>query len=191
MKDPIDLRIDVEYPIWVHTVVDWDKRYRSDVERMDLAIDVARANVQNHTGGPYGAAVFESRSGRLLAVGMNSVLRLQNSTLHAEMVAFMMAQRRIASFTLDSPDEPAELVTSCDPCAMCLGAILWSGARRVVCGAAREDAARLGFDEGPVFPQSYRYLEDRGIEIVRGVQRDRARDVLEMYRTAGGVIYNR
>jgi tRNA(Arg) A34 adenosine deaminase TadA len=191
MKDPIDLRIDVEYPIWVHTVVDWEMRYGSDVERMELAIEVARANVRNQTGGPYGAAIFESRSGRLIAVGMNSVLRLRNSTLHAEMVAFMMAQRRIASFTLDSPDEPTELVTSCDPCAMCLGAILWSGVRRVVCGAAREDAARLGFDEGPVFPQSYSYLEDRGIEIVRGIQRESARAVLEMYRTSGGVIYNR
>ena len=45
---------------------------------------------------------------------------------------------------------------------MCLGATLWSGVKRVVYGAGREDASRLNFEEGPVFPESYKYLEDRG-----------------------------
>jgi tRNA(Arg) A34 adenosine deaminase TadA len=107
------------------------------------------------------------------------------------MVAFMMAQRRVGSFTLQAAGMPAhELVTSCEPCAMCLGATLWSGVRRVVYGALREDASRLNFDEGPVFPESYRYLEQRGIEIVRGVRRDEARAVLDRYRETRGRIYN-
>jgi tRNA(Arg) A34 adenosine deaminase TadA len=73
---------------------------------------------------------------------------------------------------------------------MCLGAALWSGVRRIVCGAVREDATRLDFEEGPVFPQSYAYLEERGIEIARGVLRDEARAVLDQYRKRGGPIYN-
>jgi tRNA(Arg) A34 adenosine deaminase TadA len=73
---------------------------------------------------------------------------------------------------------------------MCLGATLWSGVRRVVYGATREDATLLNFEEGPVFPESYRYLEARGIEIVRGVLRDEARAVLELYRANSGKIYN-
>ncbi len=122
---------------------------------------------------------------------MNSVVRLNNCTLHGEMVAFMMAQQRVGSFTLNSPSLPAhELFTSCEPCAMCLGATLWSGVRRVVYGAAREDASLLDFEEGPVFPESYRYLEDRGIRIVRDVLRDEARAVLELYRAKSGKIYN-
>jgi tRNA(Arg) A34 adenosine deaminase TadA len=83
-----------------------------------------------------------------------------------------------------------ELFTSCEPCAMCLGATLWSGVRRLVCGAAREDATRLDFEEGPVFPESYRYLEERGIQIVRDLLRDEARAVLELYRATKGAIYN-
>ena len=103
----------------------------------------------------------------------------------------MMAQQRVGSFTLNAPSLPAhELYTSCEPCAMCLGATLWSGVRRVVYGAAREDASRLNFEEGPVFPESYAYLEDRGIQIVRNVLRDEARAVLELYRTKSGKIYN-
>ncbi|HVG39005.1 MAG TPA: hypothetical protein VM870_06955, partial [Pyrinomonadaceae bacterium] len=78
----------------------------------------------------------------------------------------------------------------CEPCAMCLGATLWSGVKRVVCGATREDARQLNFDEGPVFADSYSYLSERGIEIVRGVRRTEARAVLELYRLGSGTIYN-
>jgi tRNA(Arg) A34 adenosine deaminase TadA len=185
------IAVQVDYPDWVAGVVDWNRSYRTDTEKMQLAIDVSRENVERETGGPFGAAVFECDTGRLVAVGMNSVVRLQNCVLHGEMVAFMMAQRRIGSFTLNAPNLPAhELFTSCEPCAMCLGATLWSGVRRVVYGAGREDASRLNFEEGPVFPESYRYLEDRGIAIVRGVLRAEARAVLERYREKRGTIYN-
>jgi len=119
------------------------------------------------------------------------VTRLGNSTLHAEMVAFMMAQRRLDTYTLAAPGLPAHvLATSCEPCAMCLGATLWSGVKRVVYGAAREDASALGFDEGPVFEASYAYLADRGLPVTRGVLRDEARAVLELYRQRSGKIYN-
>jgi tRNA(Arg) A34 adenosine deaminase TadA len=158
---------------------------------MRLAIEVARANVANETGGPFGAAIYTQDTGRLVSVGMNSVVRLNNCTLHGEMVAFMMAQQRVNSFTLKAPGlPPHELFTSCEPCAMCLGATLWSGVRRIVCGAARDEASRLNFEEGPVFPQSYRYLEERGVAVVRNLLRDEARAVLEEYRARGGKVYN-
>jgi tRNA(Arg) A34 adenosine deaminase TadA len=183
--------VQVDYPDWVRGTIAWDAVYRTDEERVRLAIAVSRENVERETGGPFGAAVFESDSGRLVAVGMNSVVRLNNCTLHGEMVAFMMAQARLQSFTLNAPHLPAhELVTSCEPCAMCLGATLWSGVRRLVYAAGREDAARLRFDEGPVFPESYHYLEERGISIVRNVLRDEAVAVLEEYRARKGTIYN-
>ena len=188
---PFDAVVHVEYPDWVASVVDWEKRYTTDDERMRVAIRVSRENVERSSGGPFGAAIFEADSGRLVAVGMNSVVRLNNCTLHGEMVAFMMAQQRIGSFTLKSDNGPRhELFTSCEPCAMCLGTALWSGVQRLVCGAAREDATRLAFEEGPVFPESYKYLEDRGIEIVHNVLREEARAVLELYRSKNGKIYN-
>jgi tRNA(Arg) A34 adenosine deaminase TadA len=181
----------VDYPPWVAGLAEQGAVYRGDEAKMRLAIAVSRANVEHGTGGPFGAAVFEQGSGRLVAVGMNSVVRLNNSTLHGEMVAFMMAQRQVGAFSLSAAGLPShELFTSCEPCAMCLGATLWSGVKRVVYGAGREDASRLDFEEGPVFPASYKYLEDRGIEIVRDLLRDEARAVLEMYRAKNGEIYN-
>ena len=181
----------VDYPAWVAGLAQRGTVYHDDEAKMRLAIAVSRANVEHGSGGPFGAAVYEQESGRLVAVGMNSVVRLGNSALHGEMVAFMMAQRAVGSFTLSAPGLPVhELFTSCEPCAMCLGATLWSGVRRVVYGAGREDASRLSFEEGPVFPASYRYLEERGIVIVRDLLRDEARAVLELYRDRNGRIYN-
>jgi tRNA(Arg) A34 adenosine deaminase TadA len=175
----------------VDEVVDWKRRFVSDADKMRLAIAVARENVRRDSGGPFGAAVLERETGRVVAVGMNRVVPLNNCVLHGEIVAFMMAQQRVGSYTLKVPGGPAhELVTSCEPCAMCLGATLWSGVVRLLCGAGRDDATRLGFEEGPVFPESYRYLEQHGIEIVRNVMREEARAVLEMYRESGGQVYN-
>jgi tRNA(Arg) A34 adenosine deaminase TadA len=181
----------VDYPGWVPEVIGRTTTYPDDEAKMRLAIALSRANVEHGTGGPFGAAIFEKVSGRLVAVGMNSVVRLNNCTLHGEMVAFMMAQHVVGAFSLSAPGLPVhELFTSCEPCAMCLGATLWSGVRRVVYGAGRADASRLDFEEGPVFPASYKYLEDRGIEIVRDLLRDEARSVLELYRAKNGKIYN-
>lgn len=183
--------IHVEYPEWVKEHVDWSRSYVKDEDKMGLAIEMSRLNVVNQTGGPFGAAIFEAGTGALLSVGMNSVVRLNNCTLHGEMVAFMTAQARERSFTLRRKDGPAtELFTSCDPCAMCLGATLWSGVTRMVCAADREDAFRLNFEEGPVFPQSLDYLRARGIAVETGYMRPQANAVLELYRKSKGVIYN-
>ena len=183
--------IRIAYPSWVARRIAWDAVYASDADRMGLAIDLSRWNVVEGTGGPFGAAVFERDSGRLVAVGMNLVVPLSNSALHGEMVAFMMAQARLGSYTLAGDGMAAhELATSCEPCAMCLGATLWSGVRRVLCGATREDALRLDFDEGPVFDASYAYLAERGVDIVRNVRSAEAAEVLSLYRRRAGVIYN-
>lgn len=181
----------LELPSWVDGVVDWRKCYTSTEERMRLAIALARENVLQGTGGPFGAAVFEMESGALVAVGVNSVERLNNSALHAEVFALMLAQRRLGSYSLRTAPLPAhEIVSSCAPCAMCLGAVLWSGVSQLVYGAARDDAMRINFEEGPVFPASFEYLEQRGVRIVRNYLRDEANEVLELYVQRGGLIYN-
>lgn len=182
--------IRIANPAWVADVLDFDERSSDDESRMRVAVRLARENVLRATGGPFGAAVFESTSGKLVAVGVNLVVPLNNSTLHAEIVAFMMAQAAAGSYALGGRGLPEHvLYTSCEPCAMCLGATQWSGVKRVVYSATRQDASEL-FDEGPVFPASYEYLEARGIRFTRGVLRTEGRAVLELYRQRGGERYN-
>jgi tRNA(Arg) A34 adenosine deaminase TadA len=183
-------QLSLAYPDWVKGL-DWTRRFASDAERMGLAVALSEENVRRGTGGPFGAAIFESKSGRLVAVGMNLVVAGRNSTLHAEMVAIQLAEVALSTHRLAGPELPRlELFASCDPCAMCLGATLWSGVPRLVTGASGDDARAIGFDEGPVFEQSWEYLSTRGVEVVRGVERLSARAVLERYAAGGGPIYN-
>jgi tRNA(Arg) A34 adenosine deaminase TadA len=142
-------------------------------------------------GGPFAAAVFESATGRLVAAGVNLVTALNSSIAHAEIVAIMLAQQSAGIYDLGGPGmPPLELVASSEPCAMCLGALAWSGVRRLVCGAAEEDAASIGFDEGAKPSAWEREFGSRGIEVVRGVCREEAAAVLRQYAEQGGVIYN-
>ena len=183
--------IRITNPDWVTEAVDFHRLYPDDDARVRVAIALARENVTRGTGGPFGAAVFEAETGRLVGIGTNGVVRLNNSSAHAEVVALMMAQAERRTFTLQSDGMPRhELFSSCEPCAMCLGATLWSGVSRLVFAATREDATRLSFDEGPVFPQSYTYLEERGVTIDRGRLRDEANKVFDLYLERGGPIYN-
>jgi len=184
--------IRITNPDWVRETVDVTRPYTDDESRIRVAIALARENVLRNTGGPFGAAVFEVGSGRLVAVGTNGVIRLNNSSAHAEVVALMMAQAQVGSFTLHTDGKPRhELFSSCEPCAMCLGATLWGGVSRLVFAATRDDAARLSFDEGPVFPESYEYVQQRGLQVERGPLRSEANTVFDLYLERGGPIYNR
>ncbi len=180
----------ITLPGWLNERLTAPVQIQGDEDRMRFVIDLARENITRGTGGPFAAAVFRSDDGMLAAAGVNSVMRLNNAMLHAEVVALMFAQARAGSYTLRAAGASYDLVTSCEPCAMCLGATLWSGVQRLVCGATRDDAERVGFDEGPVFPESYAYLERRGITVVRQVLRAEAAGVLDWYLRSGGVVYN-
>lgn len=159
-------------------------------DRMRFVLDLARENFAAD-GGPFAAAVFEHDSGRLLAAGANRVVDSGYSLAHAEMIALSLAQRRLGHYDLGGPHLPAcELVSSAEPCIMCLGAVLWSGVRYLSFGARGEDVVELGFDEGPKPPDWIGELRRRGIEVSSDVLRDEARSILRDYRAAGRPIYN-
>ena len=182
--------VKLELPGWVEEL-DRDREYPTVGDRMRLAVELARLNVERGTGGPFGAAVFDLSTNRLVAPGMNLVVPLSCSVAHAEMVAIMVAQRVVGDFDLGGEGKPAyELVASTEPCAMCFGATPWSGVRRLVCGARDEDARTVGFDEGAKLPDWQAALEERGISVERDVLREEAAAVLRHYAQSGGMIYN-
>ncbi|WP_019674914.1 nucleoside deaminase [Arsukibacterium perlucidum] len=183
-------QVTIALPEWINEVVDWQKTYADDDEKMALAIELSKQNVLRGTGGPFGSAIFDCSSGKLISVGVNRVMPMHNSAAHGEMVAIMLAEQQLQSFSLNADGVKRELFTSCEPCAMCLGGTLWSGVKRLVCAATADDARAIGFDEGPVDASSYQYLADAGIEVVRLVQREAAAKVLGDYLNDGGTIYN-
>ncbi len=181
----------IALPPWIDTAVDGAAVCSSDEEKIALAVRLAALNVEHGLGGPFGAAVFEVGSGRLVAVGVNRVLEHRCSVAHAEMVAIMLAQATLGCHTLaDGPARAYVLASSAQPCAMCYGALAWSGISRLLVGARREDVEAItGFDEGPLPDDWQAGLERRGIAIVRDVLRERACEPLRRYRNAGGLVY--
>ncbi len=168
-----------------------DKVYPTMRERMQLAIELSRLNVEHGTGGPFGAALFDMETDRLVAPGVNLVASLGCSVFHAEIVAITLGQKKAGSYDLGGRGiPPMELVSSTEPCAMCFGSLPWSGIRRLVCGARDGDARGIGFDEGPKLSSWVSALEGRGIEVVRDICRDESLDVLRKYMDEGGLIYN-
>jgi tRNA(Arg) A34 adenosine deaminase TadA len=160
-------------------------------DRMRFVIQLALTNVTARTGGPFGAAVFESQTGRLIAIGVNVVEPTNCSLAHAEMVALANAHLALKHFDLSATGTPKlELVTSCEPCAMCYGASLWSGVRKVVCGARESDATAIGFDEAPK-PRSWvAAMRNREVSVIRDLCRNEAVAVFQRYHRTGGCIYN-
>jgi tRNA(Arg) A34 adenosine deaminase TadA len=133
---------------------------------------------------------FNGGKVRLFAVGANRVVPLHNSNLHGETTAIMFAESKLNHFSLKSTEQyDYILCTSCEPCAMCIGSIHWAGVSEVITAAALEDAECAGFDEGPVFPEAYKFLEKHGMTIKRNVLRAEGASVIKKY-SEGGIIYN-
>lgn len=181
----------IRLPVWVDAYISAvPRQVPQPEERLRLAIGLARQNVTQRTGGPFGAAVFDG-AGQLVAVGVNLVVPARCSILHAEIVALALAQHAVGRYDLsDGGRQSYELCSSTEPCAMCFGAIPWSGVNRLVCGARDEDARAAGFDEGPKLADWAAALASRGITVVRDVLRAEAAAVLRDYAASGAPIYN-
>jgi tRNA(Arg) A34 adenosine deaminase TadA len=182
-----DSHVTIAIPRWIDEVVaSHSGGFADDVARMRLAVRLSRENVERG-GGPFGAAIFAGE--QVIAAGVNRVLDCGLSIAHAEIVAIMRAQTRLASQPTSTAAGPLTLVTSCEPCCQCFGALVWSGVSELVCGAVTDDAEAVGFDEGPK-PDSWpETLERRGIGVRLSVCRDEAREVLNEYKRRGGTIY--
>lgn len=179
----------LDAPGWLETVVRPDLGPgATDHERMTWVADLVDRQVDEATGGPFAAAVFSSSTGGVLGVGVNRVEATSACVAHAEILALAEAGQATQSYSLDG--HAAVLVTSTEPCAMCLGAVGWSGVERLVCGATDQDARAIGFDEGHKPPDWAGALERRGIAVVTGLQRPRIRAAMERYVARGGVVYN-
>jgi tRNA(Arg) A34 adenosine deaminase TadA len=181
----LPLQIHLTLPPWIEEIADAGRRYLTDEERVALAIELSRRNIQHGSGGPFGAAVFDEH-GRLIAAAANRVVPQTCSVAHAEMLAFMAAQQRLASYRLNEQGGHYTLATSSQPCCQCYGASVWAGIDTLLIGARAEDVEELTeFDEGPLPADWIGELEKRGIAVRRDILRDQARDVLAEYGARG------
>ena len=185
--------LNLELPEWIDTfLADYPVVISSMENQMRFVLDLTERNIREKTGGPFGAAVFEQESGKLVSVGVNVVVEQNCSAAHAEMMALMLAQKKIGHYDLGDVGSVAHrLVTSGKMCAMCLGNVCWSGIKEVVSSAEPEDVERItGFDEGPTPPDYNDQLKLRGINLVPELLREQGKKVLQLYIDQNGKVYN-
>ena len=163
------------------------ERHTDSEHQMRVVLDLAAEN-SRRDGGPFAAAVFTT-DGELLAAGVNRVVPDSAPVAHAEIVAIAAAGQRVGTWNLRSVGD-LTLVSSTEPCAMCMGAVPWSGVRSLVIGARDADARAAGFDEGNKPVDWADHLASLGIEVEVDVLRSDAASVLADYAAAGGPIYN-
>jgi tRNA(Arg) A34 adenosine deaminase TadA len=160
--------------------------------RMAEVIRFSRLNVEHGTGGPFAAGVFERDTGKPVVIGVNRVVASTCSSAHAEVMTLSMAQKLIGSYDLGASGLPNyQLVVNWRPCAMCFGAVLWSGVRSlVIAGSGPELESITGFDEGPIHPEWEHELARRGIELVNHVLTEQALQVYRDFAASGALVYN-
>ncbi|MBQ9253909.1 MAG: nucleoside deaminase [Bacteroidales bacterium] len=121
------------------------------------AINLAKENVKNNAGGPFGAVIV--RNDEIIAEACNSVTTSNDCTAHAEINAIRQACKKLNTFSL----EDCEIYSSCEPCPMCLSAIYWSRMKKVYYAGNCDDAAQAGFDDSFIYKELLLDKEDRSI----------------------------
>ena len=128
---------------------------------MRRALALSLANAGSAKGGPFGAVVV--KDGKIVGEGANRVTPWHDPTAHAEIVALRAAAKRLKTHDLTG----AAIYTSCEPCPMCLAAIMWARIDRMVYACSRKDAARAGFDDDWFYRQVALPVDGRELKAKR------------------------
>ena len=137
-----------------------------DTEFLRKAIRLAVENVHTGHGGPFGAVVV--RDAQIVGSGKNLVLRDNDPTAHAEVVAIRDACSHQQSFSLAG----CTIYASCEPCPMCLSAILWGRLDRIVYAASRHDAADAGFDDSVFYEELSKPVDQRATPMQQSLRHE-------------------
>jgi len=108
---------------------------------MKLAIQEALKGMNANQGGPFGAVLV--RNGKIISRAHNQVIKNNDPTAHAEILAIRKASKKLGRFDLSD----CEIYTTCEPCPMCLAAIHWAKLKKLYYGCTKKDAARINFDD--------------------------------------------
>ncbi len=177
-----------ELPDWICEVVKPGQILADEHQRIAAAVKLSRQQVERGTGGPFGAVVCNLDSGELVGAGVNRVVPAGLSVAHAEVVAWSVAQRYLDTFDLATSN--LGLYSSAQPCIACWGGLFWSGIKRLVYAATKDEVEQLaGFEEGPV-PANWQALLEASDISVAHLAMPEAGQVLADYHQQGGIIYN-
>lgn len=151
-------------------------------EYMKLAKEMAENGIKLNEGGPFGAVVTD-KQGNIIATGNNQVLKNNDPTAHAEVTAIRNACKKLGTYDLSN----YILYTSCEPCPMCLSAIIWSNIKEIYYACTRDDAAKIGFRDDLI----YEYLKGNHQDLItlHQIDRENCIETFEKYQQENKTIY--
>lgn len=149
---------------------------------MEIAKQVANNGFNNNEGGPFGAVITD-KDGNIIATGNNQVLKNNDPTAHAEVMAIRNACAKLNTYDLSS----YILYTSCEPCPMCLSAIIWANIKDIYYACTRTDAAEIGFRDDLIY--EYLYGNNKDLISLKQIDRDECINLFEEYKKQNKTIY--
>lgn len=167
--------------IYKYKLIKWKKVIKID-KFMQIAKNNAETGMLNKEGGPFGAVIID-KNGNIIANGNNQVLIKNDPTAHAEIMAIRNACKILNTYDLSE----YILYSSCQPCPMCLSAIIWANIKKVFYGCSKEDAQKIGFRDDMI----YEYLkgENKVLVNLEQIDREECIKIFEKYKKENGIIY--
>lgn len=141
---------------------------------MQTAIDEARHGIVHNHGGPFGAVIV--RDEEIISRAHNKVLKTNDPTAHAEVLAIRQASSVLGNFDLSG----CEIYTTSHPCPMCLAAIYWARIKTLYYGSDMDDVAKIGFDDSHFYDLMKGDVSNSELRTVN-ISRDRCLELLELW----------
>lgn len=136
--------------------------------------------------GPFLAAIYDENY-NLIAKSANTVEKENCSNNHAEINTIKLAQEKLKTYDLSNYN--LSIFITAEPCIMCLGAIMWSGIKKVYYSVSSKDVEKItGFDEG-FKPNWHEEFKKRNIEVFPEIETEVGKEVLKYYMSQGKKIY--
>lgn len=128
-------------------------------EYMKKAVEESEINSKRmfENGGPFGAVIV--KNGEIISSAHNTVIESCDATAHAEINAIRKASKKLGTHDLSD----CILYTSCEPCPMCLSAIIWANIKEVYYANTKEDANKIGFRDDII----YEYIKGNKSELIK------------------------
>ena len=139
------------------------------------AIELSKAAVE-HGNEPFGAVLVD-KDGEIVFTNENQIYTMHDPSFHAEMGLI----RRFCAETGITDLKDYTLYSSCEPCFMCSGAMVWVNLGRIVFAASNRDLEEILGNEGcdcseMVFANSFRRPQ-----VTSGIMREESLEVLRPY----------
>lgn len=144
----------------------------NDEKFIDIAIELSKKAFY-----PYGAIIV--KDGQIIGRSDVEVPVSKTGFSHAELRAIENAMQHLGGHLCAEGGKGCTIYSSCEPCAMCMGAILYTGIERLVYAATLEDSKECVNEILAKAEEVASSCKNRKIEIVKELHRDKAVEVLK------------